>query len=219
MLLAQFMLENILWSVKLAIRAARGESIDEVGDVDKEIALFVRRHRGDAPSESDVEKLDYVVHRWIRPMQKSARKALQPLGQLFTVEYWNAYRTVGEHSATYGWNLFAAEQWNRTKEDSIVKPGFRLTSEQKVDLGLNLRLDQYSGQGERGFSISLTLNWRLGDGGVVFVAEIDHKPIESSVCLVPYPELQTHGFAVDRTVDTICKAMIDEITLRSGVEY
>ena len=38
--LAIFMLENTLWSLDLAIRAAKGESIDEPGDLVKKIGVF-----------------------------------------------------------------------------------------------------------------------------------------------------------------------------------
>ena len=55
--LALFMLENVLWSLGMAVRAAKGESIDEPGDVDKEIAVFVRRHQGGDPDRSHVEIL------------------------------------------------------------------------------------------------------------------------------------------------------------------
>ena len=41
--LATFMLDNALWSLDLAIRAANGESIEAARDVDKEVALFVRQ--------------------------------------------------------------------------------------------------------------------------------------------------------------------------------
>ena len=86
--LAHFMLENVLWSIGLAIRAARGESIRETGDVDKEITLFVRRNRGDAPRASEVEVLDNVVRRWLRPTMERAETALEPLRELFQTHYW-----------------------------------------------------------------------------------------------------------------------------------
>ena len=58
--LAEFMLENVSWSIELAIRAAKGESIREPDDMDKEMELFVRSRRGPAPNNSDVEVLDQI---------------------------------------------------------------------------------------------------------------------------------------------------------------
>ena len=40
--LAEFMLDNLLWSLTLGMRAAKGESIQEPDDLDKEINVFVR---------------------------------------------------------------------------------------------------------------------------------------------------------------------------------
>ena len=44
--LAQFMMENVLWSLGLGIRAAKGESMREPDDMDKEMELFVRNRGG-----------------------------------------------------------------------------------------------------------------------------------------------------------------------------
>ena len=56
--LAQFMLENVLWSLELAIRATKGESIREPDDMDKEMDVFIQKRRGPAPNSDDVEVLD-----------------------------------------------------------------------------------------------------------------------------------------------------------------
>ena len=47
--LAEFMLDNLLGSLTLGVRAAKGESIQEPGDIDKEIDIFVRGKRGRPP--------------------------------------------------------------------------------------------------------------------------------------------------------------------------
>ena len=65
--LATFMMENALWSLDLAIRAAKGESIEAARDVDKEVALFVRRRHGGPAAPRDIDILDNVFFLLVRP--------------------------------------------------------------------------------------------------------------------------------------------------------
>ena len=143
--LAHFMLDNVLWSTQLAVRAAKGESIRETGDVDKEIAVFVRRNRASAPSPSDLEVLDDIVRTWIRPMLERAEKALQPLDRLFARSHWASFIRRGRHRAPVAGNMFTKKGWERTRERYIVKPGFRITDEQPIELGRQLAIPSVHG--------------------------------------------------------------------------
>ncbi len=53
--LAEFMQNNVLWSLALAIHAAKGDSIREPDDMSREMELFVRSKRGPEPGRSDLE--------------------------------------------------------------------------------------------------------------------------------------------------------------------
>ena len=53
--LARFMLENVLWSLAVALRAAKGESIEEYGDLAK-MDVFVRDRNGPEPNRSELEE-------------------------------------------------------------------------------------------------------------------------------------------------------------------
>ena len=215
--LAGFMVENILWSLGLAIRAAKGESIREAGDVGKEVELFVRRTRAKAPKASDVELLDAVFHRWIRPTLDRAETALEPLRNLFHSTGWHSTTMVGRHGVQHGShvNVFHRQHWKRTKQSHIVSPGFHITDEIPVELRHEYRLRRYTGRGARVFSLALLLAWKLDGKGVRFVAEIDGKPIVPAECRVRYSELSACSLEVDRTVDAISQAMMAEIERRS----
>ena len=66
--LARFMLTNVSWSLELAIRSAKGESIREPDDMSKEMELFIRKKKGPGPNSSDVELLDQVFLRHVSPI-------------------------------------------------------------------------------------------------------------------------------------------------------
>ena len=213
--LAHFMLDNVLWSTQLAVRAAKGESIRETDDVDKEIAVFVRRHRASAPSSSDLEVLDDTVRTWIRPMLERAEKALQPLDRLFARSHRASFVRRGRHRAPVAGNMFTKKGWERAREKYFVKPGLRITDEQPVELGRLLRFHQYVGRGVPAFDVELSMGWKLDGASVSFTVCIERLSIARTDYHVSYSDLEVHEFDMDRTVDVICKAMMDRIERHS----
>ena len=213
--LALFMLDNVLWSLGMAVRAAKGESIDEPDDVDKEIAVFVRRHQGGDPDRSHVEILDEVFHRWIRPTVEQTETALQPVCQLFYRNFWHSHLGIDHGQLSPPDVLLRSEDWERTKKNHVVRPGFQITDDKPIELGRRLRFHQYTGRGARAFDLTLSFGWNLNGAGVVFEAELDGLPIPSAGRRFRYSDFDTCDLEVDHTVDTICKALMTEITRRS----
>ncbi len=211
--LAGFMLENVLWSLGLAIRAAKGESIRESEDVGKEIALFVRRHRAGEPKASDVELLDDVVSQRIRPTLDRVKKELGPLGELFATSSWQFFVEHGQRGVVQGVGIFERRLWEGIKETHVALPGFRLSNEQRLKLKSRCLLRHYTGREETTFSLELSLIWEFDKEGVLFSVEIDGRSI--LVQRVRYTEVLTFGAEADRTVDIISQAMMAEIALRS----
>ncbi len=213
--LAGFMLENVLWSLGLAIRAAKGEAIREAGDVEKEVELFVRRNLGGAPQAADVEVLDDVFQEWVRPTLDRAERAFEPLRKLFRDNEWNSFLQVGSHRVGHAADLFRSERWEATKE-SIVTPGFRFSDEQPIELNRKFFFKDYMGSRTRGFSATLSLVWRLDAGGLSFVPAIDRNPVKSAGYRVRFSEVNASAPDVGGAVDNIWQAMRDEIARRSG---
>ena len=214
--LTGFMLGNTLWSLGLAIRAAKGESIREADDAEKETTLFVRRNKAGEPRRSDVELLDDVVGQWIRPTLDRVKKALEPLRQLFAAGNWLSSVRRGQRGGVEGGDLFGSHLWENTKKTHVVIPGFRLSDEQGLRLGSRSVWRHYTGRGGKTFSLELALNWELDEEGVLFSVAIDGKPIALSGQRVRYEEVLAHDAEADRTVDMISRAMMAEIARRSG---
>ena len=122
--LAEFMLENVQWSLELAIRAAKGESIHEPGDMDKEMDIFIQKRRGPAPNNSDVEVLDQIVLQYVKPVLEKLDRLCERQGSELFGRYWpNKYARLGSSGGVSG-DVFGADQWGSTKEkylESLTK--------------------------------------------------------------------------------------------------
>ena len=207
--LAGFMLDSVLWSLGLAIRAAKGESLRESEDVGKEIALFVRRHRADEPKASDVELLDDIVSQRIRPTLQRVKEMLEPLGDLFAASSWQFFVKRGQRDVVQGVGSFESRLWESLKESYVAVPGFRLSNEQRLRLESRSLWRDYTGREGKTFSLELFLIWEFDEKGVVFSVEIDGRRI--FVQRVRYAEVLTLGAEADRTEDFVSQAVMAEI--------
>ncbi|MDE2758625.1 MAG: Fic family protein [Acidobacteriota bacterium] len=212
--LTQFMLENTLWSLATAIRAAKGESIQEPGDIDKEIAVFVRRNRGSEPDASDIGVVDDVVSNSVRPTVEKMEAKLESLRQLFHDSNWgSSLWTVHTHVTSSA--LFDRKSWEQTKRSFVARPGFKLDDQRQVQLMRELKLSRYVGRGREGFSIKLSMIWKLQEERFSFEAQIDGETIASIRYRLRYSELESQRSSIDATVDEICNAMMNKIDRRS----
>lgn len=228
--LAEFMLENVLWSLGLGIRAAKGESVREPDDMDKEMDIFIQKRRGPAPNSSEVEVLDLVFLQYVKPVLEKLDRLCERQGsELFDRYLPKKYARLGSSEGVSD-DVFGTDQWERTKEEYLVKPGFELSDAQQVELGTEYRFHGYVGEGSQGFDLILSVVWKLGSERFSFKAVIDGNPFtavglrrfpQSSVkerrhltvidLHIPYSELDSRDAEVDLTVEAICRCMMDEI--------
>lgn len=214
--LTQFMWDNVIWSLDLGIRAAKGESIRESEDIDKEMELFIRSKKGPEPNSSDVEVLDQVFFQFVSPIIEKLDRLCERYGS----ELFNSY--VGQHyakpsgSGKVSGGIFSANNWTRTKKSYLTKPGFALSDEQQVELGAQYSFNQYTGAVNRGFDLKLALSWRLGTGTFVFEVMIDSEIIPGIGRSIPYSELNSRDADVDNTVESICRCLMAEVEQRSS---
>ena len=213
--LAEFMLENVSWSIELAIRAAKGESIREPDDMDKEMDVFIQKRRGPAPNNSDVEILDQVFFRHVNPMLEKLDGLCERQGS----ELFSGYRAhkyvVPSRSGRVSGDLLGTDQWEWTKEQCLVRLDFALSDEQQVELGAEYSFRRYIGIGNHGFNLKLSVVWKLGGERFSFEAAIDGNPLTAIGHHVSYSELDGRDVEVDYTVEAICRCMMDEIDSRS----
>ena len=212
--LAGFMLDNLLWSLTLGVRAAKGESIQEPGDIDKELDLFVRSKRAPKPNKTDLEVLDNVFLMHVRPTLDRLDSRLEPLSQLFHSYRASSYLKIAQHEVNSG-SLFKIGNWERAKQSYIVTRGFNLSDERKIKLKRKYQFHDYTGSANRGFHLNLSAIWKLGRERFSLEVVIDGKQLSDIGQHISYSELDVRDAEVDRTVEAICRCTMDEIGSRS----
>lgn len=106
--LTDYFAREMKWSLEMALRAARGESIEEAGDVEKEIAVFLKQHsgekaEGDSCSVAAVERtLDHGLRTFLRRLQEKFLK-LTPLFDSYSM-------TCGPYDQHVGWDEIVEQQ-------------------------------------------------------------------------------------------------------------
>ena len=213
--LAEFMLENVSWSIELAIRAAKGEAIREPDDMDKEVELFVRSRRRSEPNNSDVEVLDQIFIQHISPMLEKLDGLCERQGSELFRSYMTDKYVRLSGSGGISDSVLGSDQWEWTKKQYLARPGFELSDEQQVEIGAEYSFHGYIGMGNRGFDLKPSVVWKLGGERFSFEAEIDGIPMTAIGYQVSYSELDGQDAEVDHAVEAICRCMMDEIDSRS----
>lgn len=215
--LTRFMWDNVIWSLNLGIRAAKGESIREPEDIDKEVELFIRSKKGPEPNSSDVEVLDQVYFRFVSPIIDKLDRLCERYGSELFDSYSGRHflKLLGKGRSIQG-SVFGAENWNRTKITYLTKPGFALSDEQQIELGVQYSFNKYSGVENRGFDLNLSLTWRLGTGKFVFEVMLDSETIPGIGRSIPYSELNSRDADIDNTVESICRCLMAKVEQRSS---
>ena len=213
--LAEFMLDNILWSLTLGIRAAKGESIWESEDIDKEVAVFVRDKQGRAPTHSDIEAIDNVLLTHVRPTLEKLGNSLDSLSRLFHTYNTGSFLDIGGSRLSMT-HLFEPRNWERVKQERIEKPGFYLSDDKPVEIGREFRFHNYTGKGSQNFNITLSITWIFGAKGFSLKADIDRISIlDTGRSRTLYSELHVREMRVDHTVKELCSATMTEIERRA----
>ena len=161
--LAQFMLESVLWSLGMGIRAARGESITEPDDLTKEVELFIDRKRGPAPVGSDMELLNQVFYGYVKPTLEKLDGLCERQGsQLFRSHNPRKYVRPGSRVEISG-DVFETTRWKEIWEDFLGRPGSRLSDKYRTTLGAEYAFEEYVGTGSQGFDLTLSVMWGTGE--------------------------------------------------------
>ncbi len=215
--LATFMMENTLWSLDLAIRAANGESIEGKRDVDKEVALFVRRRHGGPPVKGDIDILDNLFFLLVRPIIEALDARLTPLSSLFRRRYESCQVNTGA-GQTNGSSLFEKGNWQGTRDQYLVAPGFRLSDARPIVLGYEVQFSDYLGRGNPAFGVTIAVVWSLAADGCRWETTIDGQPESDLACSMPYAVLAGPPDGLDDWTAKVCRLTMDAVDRKSGTQ-
>ena len=203
------MLENVLWSLNVAIRAVTGESIQDPEDLAKEMDVFVRGRKAPEPNQSDLEAVDNVVLLCVHPTIDRLDAAMRPLESLFRTSGHQSSLSGGKGAVSSGSSLFEPTRWASTKAAYLVVPGFALDDERMIDLRQEYRFHAYAGRGKQGFDLVVAVAWKLGRRGFGFEAVVDGEPVLESD--TTYAELAGGTPEIEGTTDRLCRATMQKI--------
>ncbi len=184
-------------------------------DVEHRVAKLVRERAGAPPAASAVDVLDRVFRLEIRPVIDALSSSLKVLAPLFlrTETMADVMVIVGDHIRSP--DLLDARQWDRTKEEHILGPGFRLDDERPVLLAYEFHFREFTGKGNRPFNLHILADWALA-------AEESHRRIHVNAgkpvpaVAVPYSDLGIRSADIDQTCAHVLRAAFAEIERWSG---
>ena len=184
-------------------------------EVDQEMADFVKDRLGPPPDESDEEILDRVYHTYIRPLIEELQATLETsVAQLFSYDHSFSQLDVG-HLLIGLTTLPDADEWERTKKAHIVKRGFKLNDRSKLAFSCQFSFQGYSGRGDAGTDVVLSITWFLGAEAVLRQVAINGTPTADLSARIPYADVDGGGVQVDRIVAGILTAIMSTIESRS----
>ncbi len=213
--LATFMMENALWSLDLATRAANGESIEAARDVDREVALFVRRRHGGPPAQRDIDILDNVFFLLVRPTLDALDARLAPLSSLFRKRYGSCRIDAGAGEINHSSTLFEKRSWQRNRDKYLVAPGFRLSDARRIVLGYDVRFSHYVGRGDPGFGVTVAVAWSLAADSCRWEATIDGRPEPDLDGSMPYAALSGPPERLDDWTARMSRLMMEAVARKS----
>lgn len=169
-------------------------------EVSRELAAFVEANKGQPPEDADVEALDMAYTRYIRPMLDGLHTTLGPLADaLFRASSQISY-VAFDGTETNSSSLLEARHWERTKVEYIVSDGFKLSGDRLLRLKHIYTLQDYTGRGNAGFNVKLSIWWTLDGEWLSRSVDIDGVLIPELGAKITYKDLDRAHTAVDQAV-------------------
>lgn len=187
------------------------QGVLEQFESNQDISEFIRQRRGNALADHDVENLNNVFRWLIRPIIDGLDPVFAQLGEgLFENSSQTSYVRAGTSNVNSS-SLLEARNWEQTKKNHIVKAGFKLGDERLLELRHEYRLGDYMGIGNSGFSVELSINWRLQKDSVWLEVAIDDAVLTGLSLKIPYTEVEALRGEIEGTIGLISKSLIERI--------
>ena len=169
-------------------------------EVNRELVAFVEANKGQPPEDADVKALDTAYSRYIRPMLDGLQTTLGPLADaLFRTSTQISYVELDGTETNSGF-LLEARRWERTKAEYIVSDGFKLSRERPLRLKHVHTLRDYTGRGNAGFDVALSIWWTLDGERLDRSVDIDGVLAPELGTRIAYGDLDREHTGVDQAV-------------------
>ena len=187
-------------------------------ETDREMAAFAENGKAPPPPQTDIDRLDTVYRRSIRPTLDALDGSLaERAAPLFRSSYGRSFLKIGPIDFDLEGQLETGA-WARTKKTLIEKPWFSLSNERPLRISHRYSFEFYDGPGDGGFDISATLAWSLDAEGFTRTAAVNEKPVRRIGDRVRYPDLEARSARIDSAVSAIGNSVREEIEKLSGAQ-
>lgn len=181
-------------------------------EASQEMAAFVQDNVLPAPLESEVDILDGIHSKYIRPALDALEATLgqHNVEQLFSEITGISYIKF-EGNTTNSSGLLDAEHWEQSRNLYILKRGFRLGDKRPLEITRTLTFRRPSSDEDMGFNFAVSLIWSLDAEGFTQGVVIDGVSDSRLSDRIAYSEVGTRRAKVDRVCSTILRAVMDQI--------
>ena len=182
---------------------------------ERKMAAFVRHKIGATPRASDVNVLDFVYRREIRPTIDELDASFKDtLTMLFRRTCSVSYFVVdGEETNSSG--LLQPPNWERTKQQHLVTRGFRLSDQRRLEIRHDFKFVGYTGLGNGSFNLRISVAWSLGASDFIREVTLNGAPIPQLKGRIRYADPEGRHADLDHTVAKVLETAIREISHRS----
>ena len=185
-------------------------------ELDQDISAFILQRRGNIPVDRDIEILDKVFHSLVQPTIDGFDTVFVQLADgLFGDSRKSSYVRFGAIDVNSS-SLLEARRWENTKRGHIVRAGFRLSDERPLELRYRYRLIDYTGIGNVGFGLEITISWQLLRDHLLWQVALDDVPLAEFVRRIPYSELDATTDEVGGSVTVLSNTLVDRIDALSS---
>ncbi len=149
--LTDYFVREMKWSLDMAHRAMRGESLNEPGDVEKEIAVFINQQavKDRVALSRTKEVIEQLADQFLARFFKRAQEKMMRLEPLFNSTLLKSHLHIG-HISAIDWNegfseFIKVHPRTHTFDAVIQFIGYKGQARIPFDVGVTLRLnfDQY----------------------------------------------------------------------------
>ena len=177
----------------------------------RDIGEFIRQRRGNLPVDRDIEILNNLYRWLIRPTIEGLDTDIAQLADgLFANPSRDSHIIYGDINVNSP-SLLEPGDWENAKRSFVVKSGFRLSDERPLELRQIYRLGDYTGTGNTGFDVNVSISWILTQFDLLWEVNFDDPPMTGFTQRFPYSELDAKRNEVDLDVAKISKSLIDNI--------
>ena len=194
-----------------AVPLAEMGGVLDLLDTDHDVSEFISRRAGPEPSQLDVERLNAVYQRQVRPTLEGLERFCNEIGQELFESHEATTRILRGRREYESPTLLEERGWRRMETELLLFPGFKLSDERPIKVFYEHLFSGYCGSGRAGFGLRLRILWSLGSLAFERKATVDSCPVPGIDATFSHEDPASVPADSDSTVAAVVKSLLDRI--------